>query len=91
MKKQTDRKRRKKKISYKCHIRQNFFPYFSNSLFNFAQSILLARGRHFRPLDNQESTGRDKFLFGKLITFLYINLPSNSPSYKSLCFCLNDH
>ena len=34
----------------KCHLRRSFLPYSSNSLFNFAWSVLLAEGTNFRPL-----------------------------------------
>ena len=61
----------------KCHIRRSVLPYSSNSLFNFARSILLAEGTNFRPLDNKEISGGDRFLLDRLKTFLLTNLPSN--------------
>ena len=50
----------------KCHIRQSFLPYSSNSLFNFARSILLAESINFRPLDNKEISGGDRYLYHHL-------------------------
>ena len=61
----------------KCHIRRSFLPYSSNSIFNYARSILLAEGTNFRPLDNKEISGGDRFLLDRLKTFLLTNLPSN--------------
>ena len=50
-----------------CHNRQSFRQHFSNSLFNIAQSTLLAEGTNFSTLDNREILDRDRFLLGFLV------------------------
>ena len=75
----------------KSHIRRSFLPYSSNSIFNFAQSISLAEGTLFRPLDNKEISGRSRFLLDRLKTFLLKTyLPILNP-YKALYLCPDDH
>ena len=37
----------------KSHISRSFLPYSSNSVFNFARSILLIVGPNFKPLYNK--------------------------------------
>ena len=61
----------------KCHISRSFLPYSSNSVFNFARSILLAVGANFKPLDSNEISEAERFLLERFITFLLTNLPSN--------------
>ena len=58
----------------KCHITRIFLPYSSNSVFNFARSILLAVGTNFKPLGNNEISGATTFLLERFITFLLTNL-----------------
>ena len=69
----------------KYHISRSFLPYSSNSVFNFALSILLAVGTNFRPLDKREISSSKRFLLERLITLLLTNLPSNlSPLYVAI-------
>ena len=60
----------------KCHISRSFLPYSSNSVFNFARSILLAVGTNFKPLESNEISEAERFLLERFITFLLTNLPS---------------
>ena len=75
----------------KCHIRRSFLPYYSNSVFNFAQTILFAEDTNFRPVDYKEISGGDRFLLDRLKTFLIKNLPSKLNPYKTLYLCPDDH
>ena len=59
----------------KCHRSRSFLPNSSNSVFNFAQSILLAVGTNFKPLDSNEISEAKRFLLERFITFLLTNLP----------------
>ena len=69
----------------KCHISPGFLPYSSNSIFNFALSILLAVGANFKTLDTREISASERFLLERLITLLLNNLPSNlSPLYFAI-------
>ena len=61
----------------KCCITRSFLPYSANSVFNFAQSTLLAPGTNFKPLDSNETSGAERYLLERFITFLLTNLPSN--------------
>ena len=61
----------------KCHKRRSFLPYSSNSVFNFARSILLAVGPNFKPLYSNEISDVERFLLERFITFLLTNLPSS--------------
>ena len=71
----------------KCHISRSFLPYSSNSVFNFARSILLAIGTNFKPLDSNEISEAERFLLERFITFLLKNLPSNlTPTCEAMLF-----
>ena len=73
----------------KCHISWSFLPYFSNSVFNFALSILLAVGTNLRSLDKREISASERFLLERLITLLLTYLPSNlSPLYVAILLIL---
>ena len=73
----------------KCHISRSFLPYSSNSVFNFALSILLAVGTNFRPLDKREISASERFLLERLITLLLTNLSSNlTPLYVAILLIL---
>ena len=73
----------------KCHINRSFLPYSSNSVFNFAGSILLAVGTNFKPLDSNEISEAERFLLERFITFLLTNLPSNlTPICEAMLFPL---
>ena len=45
----------------KCHISRIFLSYSSNSVFNFALSILLAVGINFSHLDKREISASERF------------------------------
>ena len=66
----------------KCHISRNFLLYSSNSVFNFAWSILLAAGTKFKPLDSNKNSEAERFLLEKPLKFLQTNLP---PSLTPTC------
>ena len=71
----------------KCHISCSFFPYSSNSVFNFARSILLAVGTNFKPLDSNEISEAERFLLEKFIAFLLTNFPFNlTPICEAMLF-----
>ena len=71
----------------KCHISRSFLPYSSNSVFNFAWSILLAVGTNFKHLDSNGISEAERFLLERFITFLLTNLPSNlSPICETMLF-----
>ena len=73
----------------KCHISWSFLPYSSNSVFNFALSILLDVGTNLRPLDKREISASERFLLERLITSLLTNLLSNlSPLYFAILLIL---
>ena len=73
----------------KCHISWSFLPYSSNSVFNFALSILLAVGTNLRSLDKREISASERFLLERLITSLLKNLPSNlSPLHFAMLLML---
>ena len=73
----------------KCHISWSFLSYSSNSVFNFALSILLAVGTNLRSLDKREISASERFLLERLITLLLTNLPSNlSPLYVAILLIL---
>ena len=73
----------------KCHVNRSFLPYTSNSVFNFALSVLLAAGANFRPLDKMEILASGRFLLERLITLLLTSLPSNlSPLYIAILLIL---
>ena len=66
-----------------------FLQYSSNSVFNFALSILLAIGTNFRPLGKREISASERFFLERLITLLQTNLPSNlSPFYVAILLIL---
>ena len=76
----------------KCDISCSFLPYFSNSVFNFARSILLAVGTNFRPLDSNEISEAGRFLLERFITFLLTNLyPLILLLSVKLCYFLSKH
>ena len=66
----------------KCHISRSFLLYSSNSVFNFAWSILLAAGTKFKPLDSNKILEAEIFLLERSLTLLQINLP---PSLTPIC------
>ena len=71
----------------KCHISRSFLPYSSNSVFNFARSILLALGKNFKPLDSNEISEGERFLLERFVTFLLTSLPSNlTPVCEAILF-----
>ena len=71
----------------KCHISRSFLPYFSNYLFNFARSILLAIGTNFKPLGSNEISEAERFVLEIFITFLLTNLPHNlTPICEAMLF-----
>ena len=53
----------------KCHIGPSFLPCSCNSVYNFAWSILLAVGTNFNPLDSNEISEAERFLFERFTTF----------------------
>ena len=66
----------------KYHISQSFHPYSSNSVLNFALSILLTARTNLRPLDKREISATERFLLKRLIALLPTDLPSN---FSPLC------
>ena len=71
----------------KCHVSRSFLPYSSDSIFNFARSVLLAVGTNFKPLDNNETSEAERFPLERFIASLLTNLPFNlSPIYEAMLF-----
>ena len=71
----------------KCYISRIFLPYSSNSVCNFAQSILLAVRRNFKLLDSNEISEVERFPLETFITFLPTHLPSSlTPIYDVMLF-----
>ena len=73
----------------KCHINRSFFPYSSNSVFNFVLSILLTPGTNFRPLGKREISASERFLLERSITLVLTDLTSNlSPLHVTILLIL---
>ena len=71
----------------KCYIGRIFLSYSSNSLCNFARSILLAVRRNFKPLDSIEISEAERFPLETVITILLTHLPSNlTPISEAMLF-----